>query len=211
MTLSYNAIAGKNLARLEALSDGVFAVSMTLLVLDLRVPTSAAAAVHGEADIWHLVLAYSPKLLTYLMSFMTLGIFWVGQQAQLNLLARTDRDFAWLHIGFLAAVSLTPFSTAFLSEFITYRIPLLVYLFNIQMLGLLLYGSWQLARRHALMKDDLPSNINRIIFRRIVIAQTLYTFGAALCVFSTYWSIGFIVAVQLSYAVAPRFRPFTWM
>ncbi|HSZ74675.1 MAG TPA: TMEM175 family protein, partial [Rhizomicrobium sp.] len=171
----------------------------------------AAAAVHGEADLWRLVLASSPKLLTYLMSFMTLGIFWVGQQAQLNLLERTDRDFAWLHIGFLAAVSLVPFSTAFLSEFIVFRIPLLVYLFNIQMLGLLLYGSWQLARRHKLMKDDLPPNINRIIFRRIVIAQALYTFGAALCVFSTFWSIGFIVAVQLSYAIAPRFRPFTWM
>ncbi|HEY5347238.1 MAG TPA: TMEM175 family protein [Rhizomicrobium sp.] len=76
MPLEYNRIAGKNLNRLEALSDGVFAVAMTLLVLDLRAP--AIAAIHSEADLWAALVVLSPRLLTYLMSFMTLGIFWLG-------------------------------------------------------------------------------------------------------------------------------------
>lgn len=64
--------------RLAALSDGIFAVAMTLLVLDPRVP--AAAAVNSEHDLWRALGALSPRLIVFLMSVMTLGIFWVGQQ-----------------------------------------------------------------------------------------------------------------------------------
>ena len=119
---NYNRIAGSSLERLAALSDGVFAVAMTLLVLDLRVP--AAAAMHDEAGLWHALLPLAPRLLVYLMSVMTLGIFWVGQQTQLNHLRRGDRDLAWLHIAFLFAVSLVPFSTALIAEFVTFRVAL---------------------------------------------------------------------------------------
>ena len=61
--LNYNRIAGKNLGRLEALSDGVFAVAMTLLVLDLKAPV--AAAIHSEHDLWAALVALSPRFLTY--------------------------------------------------------------------------------------------------------------------------------------------------
>ncbi|HWX89508.1 MAG TPA: TMEM175 family protein, partial [Rhizomicrobium sp.] len=133
--LNYNRLAGKNLGRLEALSDGVFAVAMTLLVLDLKAPL--AEAVHSEADLWAALLALSPKLLTYLMSFVTLGIFWLGQQAQFNLLERSNRDVVWVHIAFLMIVCLVPFSTALLSEFMAYRVALLAYWANIFLLGML--------------------------------------------------------------------------
>jgi uncharacterized membrane protein len=74
----YNAIAGTSAERLAALSDGVFAVAMTLLVLDIRVP--AAETIHHEMELWRALVALSPRLMMYVMSFMTLGIFWVGQQ-----------------------------------------------------------------------------------------------------------------------------------
>lgn len=54
------------------------------------------------------------------------------------------------------------------------------------------------------MKDDTPAEVSQAIERRILIAQALYAVGAALCVFDTWWSIVFIVAVQLNFAVAPR-------
>ncbi len=78
MKTTYNQIAGQSVERLAALSDGVFAVAMTLLALDLHAP--AAAAIHSELDLWHALGAVAPRLLMYLVSFMTLGIFWVGQQ-----------------------------------------------------------------------------------------------------------------------------------
>jgi uncharacterized membrane protein len=204
--LNYNRMAGKNLHRLEALADGVFAVAMTLLVLDLRTP--AAEAVHGEAGLLAALLTLAPRLLTYLMSFITLGIFWLGQQAELNLLERSNRDVVWTHIVFLMAVCLVPFSTALLAEFMEYRVALLVYWANILLLGLLLLLAWRLARRSALLKPDVPADIDRAIVRRILIAQLLYAFGAALCVFSTWLSIAVIVLLQVNYALALRIGRF---
>ena len=199
----YNRVAGKSVERLAALSDGIFAVSMTLLVLDLRVP--AGEAIHSEHDLWHALVVLSPRLLIFLMSVMTNGIFWVGQQTQLNQFARADRNLAWIHIAFLCAVTLTPFSTSLLAEFIHYRIALLTYWFNILLLGVILYWSWRYATRAHLLADDVPAEIHTAVIRRIVIAQSLYACGAALCFLNTYYSIAAIVLVQVNYAIAPRF------
>src|ERR1700684_1893584 len=133
MSTSYNRIAGQSVERLAALSDGIFAVGMTLLVLDLHVPLREA--IHSEHDLLQGVAALAPRLLMYMMSFLTLGIFWVGQQSQLNHLERSDRSLSWLHMAFLFFVSMTPFSTTLLAEFSAYRIALLVYWLNILMLG----------------------------------------------------------------------------
>jgi uncharacterized membrane protein len=199
----YNRVAGQSVERIAALSDGIFAVAMTLLVLDLRVPT--AEAVHSEHDLWHALVVLSPRLVIFLMSVMTIGIFWVGQQTQLNHFARADRNLAWIHIAFLCCVSLTPFTTSLLAEFIHYRIALLVYWFNILLLGSTLFWSWSYATRQRLLSDDAPADIHPAVIRRIVIAQSLYAAGAALCFFNTYYSIAAIVLVQINYAIAPRF------
>jgi uncharacterized membrane protein len=205
MRTIYNLIAGQSVERLAALSDGLFAIAMTLLVLDLRVP--ASGAIHSELDLWGALVALVPRFIPYFMSFLTLGIFWVGQQTQLNRFARSDRNLAWIHLGFLLAVSLMPFSTALLAEFITYRLALVVYWLNVLLLGVVLYGSWRYAWRTGLVKDDTTVEMSSAVERRIVIAQALYGLGALLCVVSTYVSIAFIVLVQLNYVLAPRIRP----
>jgi TMEM175 potassium channel family protein len=203
MTTSYNWIAGQSAERLAALSDGVFAVAMTLLALDLRAP--AAEVIHSERDLWNALLPLAPRLLMYMMSFLTLGIFWVGQQTQLNHLQRSSRSLTWIHLAFLFVVTVTPFSTALLAEHIQYRLALLFYWFNIFLLGTTLYWSWVCAVGSRLVRNDLPPHVSDAIRRRIVIAQSLYAFGALLCVINPYWSIGFIVLVQLNYVIAPRF------
>lgn len=199
---TYNLIAGQSVERLAALSDGIFAVAMTLLVLDLHVP--AHEAVHNGVELRRALWTMAPQFTAYLMSFITLGIFWVGQQTQLNHLVRSDRSLSWIHILFLFAVSLMPFSTRLLAEFISFRTALIAYWLNILLLGAVLYFSWICALDSGLVKDDISPAVTTAIKRRIIIAQSLYAFGAALCVFSTYWSIAFIVIVQLNYAIAPR-------
>jgi uncharacterized membrane protein len=202
MDTSYNRIAGQSVERLAALSDGIFAVAMTLLVLDLHVP--AKELVHSDGDLRRALVTMAPQLLVYLMSFVTLGIFWVGQQTQLNHLERSDRDLTWIHLAFLFAVTLLPFSTRLLAEFISYRGALFVYWTNILFFGVLLYLSWGRAINARLVKGDIPAEVPAAICRRILIGQALYAFGALLCVFNTYWSIAFIALVQLNYAIAPR-------
>src|SRR5208282_3890322 len=198
----YNRIQGRSLERLAALSDGIFAVAMTLLVLDLHIPT--AAQVHGERELLVALAALGPQWVAYGMSFLTLGIFWAGQQTQLNHIGEGTRDLTWIHLGFLFAVTLLPLSTRLLAEFITYRGALGIYWLNIFVLGAMLFWSWSYATRANLVKADTPEEVRSSICRRIAIAQSLYAAGAALCFIHTWLSIAAIVLVQLNYALAPR-------
>ncbi len=202
MPTSYNQITGQSLERLAALSDGIFAVAMTLLVLDLHVP--ASEAIHSQGQLWHTLAAAKPELISYVLSFITLGIFWNGQQAQLNAFTRSDRHLSWIHLAFLFAVSLMPFSTRLLAEYIAYRSVLLAYWANIFLLGLVLFASWRYATRAGLLQEEITHDRQCAVERRIVVAQALYAFGALLCLFNTYLSIGFIILVQLNFALAPR-------
>ena len=154
MASTYNHVAGQSVERLAALSDGIFGVGMTLLVLDLRAP--AMEVIHSERDLSAALLAVLPQLVMYTMSFMTLGIFWVGQQTQLNHLERSDRHLTWINIAFLFAVTLMPFSTKLLALFYTYRLALVAYWLNILLLGACLYGTWGYANRTGLIKPATP-------------------------------------------------------
>jgi len=204
MPSSYNYFAGRSVERLAALSDGIFGVGMTLLVLDLRVP--ALEVIHSEHDLWGALFSTLPQLVMYMMSFLTLGIFWVGQQTQLNHLERSDRHLTWINLGFLFSVTLLPFSTKLLAGFYTYRAALLAYWFNIVLLGGSLHLAWGYAQRSGLLKADTPEGVPAAVCLRIIYAQCLYAFGALLCAFDTRLSIAFIVLVQLYYVAAPGFR-----
>jgi uncharacterized membrane protein len=207
MITHYNRLAGHSIERLAALSDGVFAVAMTLLVLDLRAP--AIETIHSEADLRTALVNLAPRLLVYMMSFLTLGIFWIGQQTQLNYLARSDRNLAWLHLVFLFAVTTLPFSTALMAEFFVYRTALAVYWVNLALFGALLFATSRYAGHAHLLKADAPPELLAGANRRIVIAQSLYAFGALMAIVDTHLSIAIIIAVQLVYAIAPRL-PLLW-
>jgi len=199
----FNEFAGTNVDRIAGISDGVFSVGMTLLVLGLSVP--ALSAVRTEGDLWHALLGLGPNVLVYAMSFMTLGIFWVGQGTQLNHLARSNRNYSWLQLFFLFAVTLVPFSTALLARFPTFRVALVAYWLNIVLLGMTLLAGLQYGLRAGLFKETELPDVTRLMRGRILIAQSLYAIATATCFVSPTWvSIGLIFLVQLNYVIAPR-------
>jgi uncharacterized membrane protein len=205
MTLtSYNQIASRSLERIGALSDGLFAVAMTLIVLEIRVPDPGT--VSTDAALIHALRDLGPRLVTYALSFLTLGIFWNGQQTQLSYVARADRHLSWMYLAFLAFIALLPFSTSLLAEFITLRTALLLYWANIAVVGVIIYVAWLYAIRAGLLRDDVPAEVRALVKRRILVAQALYAFGALLSFtpLGTYGSIAWIVLVQLNFAAAPR-------
>jgi uncharacterized membrane protein len=197
----YNQLAGTSLERLGGLSDGIFAVGMTLLVLGLVVPTAAVATTEG--DLLRVFRDLLPSVVTYFMSFLTLGIFWVAQQTQTGQLVRSNRNYTWLQLAFLLAVTLVPFSTQLLAHYIGLRLALLEYWLNILVLGATLLISLEYGLRARLF-DDEEWAVAGALRRRIFVAQGLYAAATALCVFNTYLSIGLIVLIQLNYAIAPR-------
>ena len=198
----YNELAGSSLHRLSGLSDGIFAVGMTLLVLTLAVPTMRE--VKGDSDLWQALLNLMPSLVTYFMSFLTLGIFWVGQQTQLSQLERSNRDYTWINLAFLLFVTLVPFSTNLLANFYLSKLALIEYWLNILVLGALILTAAEYAARAGLLNEANQGMILRAVRRRVYIAQSLYLLATLLCVIDTRLSIGLIVGIQLNYAIAPR-------
>jgi uncharacterized membrane protein len=207
MTTVYNRIAGGDVGRIAALSDGVFAFAATVLVLDFHTPE--AADIHSEAALLAALWGSAPRLLPWLLSLMTLGIFWLGQQTQLSQLERSNRDLAWLHFLFLTFVAVLPFSTRLLSDFLTYRTAFVIYWANILLLGLALYAAWSYAERSRLIREDAQGEVSRAVRRRIVIAQSFYLAGLLVGLVNVPAGIGLIILIQLNYAAAPRL-PALW-
>jgi uncharacterized membrane protein len=203
MSVVYNQIANRSLERIGALSDGLFAIAMTLIVLEIRVP--ATAGIHSDAQLLAALGDLAPRFLTYLLSFMTLGIFWNGQQTQLTYLSRGNRDLSWLSLLFLAIVALFPFTTSLLADFFDFRLALGLYWLDIMLCGLALLAIWIYVERAGLLRDDVGPEVGRAIRRRIVVAQALYGTGMAIgLIFGTLPAVVFIVLVQLNFAISPR-------
>ena len=197
----YNQLAGSNLRRLEAISDGIFAVGMTLLVLGLAVP--AVSAVHTESDLLGQLRDLLPAVVTYFMSFLTLGIFWVGQQTQLSQAERATRAYTWIHLAFLLTVTLVPFSTQLLARFHWSRVALVLYWLNILVMGFALLAAVEYGLRAGIFPDEARKTIARLVRRRVYGAQLLYLVAMLVCVIDVHWSIALIVAIQLNFALAP--------
>jgi len=197
----YNLISGFRLHRIEAISDGVFAIALTFLALDIKVP--AGEIIHTEGELIQTFLRLSPKLLTYFLSFISLGIYWLAQSTQFHYISSSDRNLNWINLFFLLAVSIMPFTTAFLSEFINFKFAVALYWVNLSLLGLLLGINWFYAKRKNLLtiKDTEAIEITQAIKRRIIQSEILYTTAVILCFVNTYISIGLLVLIQLNYTV----------
>jgi uncharacterized membrane protein len=203
VSITYNQIAARSLERIGALSDGVFAIAMTLIVLEIRVP--ALPEHPTDAELARALIDIGPRFVTYLLSFLTLGIFWNGQHTQLNYLVRANRDVSWLYLFFLAVIALLPFTTSLLSEYLDLRLALGLYWLTIFTAGLVLLLTWIYVERSGLVREGTGAEVGRAIRRRIVIAQALYFLGFLISLpLGTMPALVFIVLVQLNYAIAPR-------
>jgi len=196
----YNQISGQNIQRIEALSDGVFAIALTLLVLDIRVPVKEHVVY--EKDLIIEFGKLTPKLLTYFLSFMTLGIFWTAHASQFHFIEKSDRNFNWINLSFLVFVTIMPFTTAFLSEYINFKFAVFIYWLNLFLLGIMLARVLGYADRHDFFKNGTEKNeIKKAMMRRGILAQVLYALGALLCLVDTYLSITVLVLIQLYFVL----------
>ncbi|MER6570416.1 TMEM175 family protein [Streptomyces sp. NPDC001093] len=99
--------------RVEAFSDGVFAIAITLLVLDIKVPRTGD---HG--GLWHAIGAQWPSYAAYVVSFLVIGIMWVNHHQLFSYVARVDRPLMFLNLLVLMVVAAVPWPTAMLAEYL---------------------------------------------------------------------------------------------
>src|SRR5919202_2857954 len=138
---------GLSKKRIEALTDGIFAVVMTLLVLDISVPQIssshfAISNVVAEAELLKRLFDLWPKILSFGISFIILAIYWMAHHRQFHYIKHLDRTLIWINIIFLMAACLLPFSTSLLGQYREQEISILVYGSNSIIIGSLLYIQW---------------------------------------------------------------------
>jgi uncharacterized membrane protein len=122
-------------SRIAALIDGIFAVAMTLLVLDLKLPEGVKLS--DDSEVWRQLVQLNGRFLTYVLSFIVLGTYWIGHHSLFHFVRRVDRGLLWLNLLFLLFVTLLPFSTNLLSEHAFLQVPVVFYGANLLLLSLL--------------------------------------------------------------------------
>lgn len=105
------------LNRIEAFSDGVFAIVVTLLVLELKVPLMSASEATSVKELAHHLAELAPKLLSWLISFLIVCKFWLNHHHLLGLARHADYGMVWLNSLFLMSQAFIPFPTALMGEY----------------------------------------------------------------------------------------------
>ncbi|MBX3591024.1 MAG: DUF1211 domain-containing protein [Burkholderiaceae bacterium] len=151
--------------RAAALSDGLFSIAATLLVIDVRLPAGA-----GEFR-WAMLAEIAPRILGYLISFLVIGQLWVAHHRKLRLVERIDARGLWLNLLFLMFVAFIPFPTAVLSEHGN-RDAVVLYALTIVAASSMLILLWAHLGRHRawlVQRDTLAEDVRREGLRTMVV------------------------------------------
>ena len=144
---------GRMLDRIVNFSDAVFAIVITLLVLDIRVPQIPPALVSQELP--GQILDLSPKFLSYAISFLVIAIYWQAHHRVFRPIRSYDRTLLWLNFLFLMAISFLPFPTSLLGEYAGEQLSVAIYAANAATASLLLVSiSWYATSGHRLVAPD---------------------------------------------------------
>ncbi|MHB1835797.1 MAG: TMEM175 family protein [Solirubrobacteraceae bacterium] len=184
--------------RLEAFSDGVIAVAITLLALGLAVSSDHAGLADALVDGW-------PRYVAYAVSFLTIGIIWINHHAMIGRLRQADHSILALNLVLLMTVAALPFTTNLMATYLGKPGASLatgVYSGSFLAMSIafaVLNRHILLARPH-LLKAELPIESRRLILRRSVLGLLPYAIATALAVVSAYVTLGICAALAAYYA-----------
>jgi uncharacterized membrane protein len=157
-------------SRLEALSDGIFAFAMTLLVIGLNLPDKAAT-VQTNQYAMHALLSLYSDFFHYVLAFLILGAFWLSQHQQFHSVKVPDKTFIWINLVTLMFVALLPFSTSFSGDFPGASMGAIVLEANLFAIGMGMTCQWWYATTgNRLTESPLrPAYVKRVLMGNLVV------------------------------------------
>jgi uncharacterized membrane protein len=183
--------------RLEAFSDGVFAIAATILVLEI--------AIRPHRDLGTELLHIWPAYFAYVTSFVTIGIIWMNHHHTVSLLGRTDRTMLFINNLLLLTIAFLPFPTRLVSEHLRHagaRPAALAYGATFLVMASLHQVWWQYARRgRRLVAEQTPESALRAVDRAYLPGVPLYGAVFVLAFFSP------LASVILTFAIAAFYLP----
>jgi uncharacterized membrane protein len=191
-------LVARDTVRLVAFSDGVFAISITLLVLEIRPPTGDGSLLHGLAALW-------PSYLAYALTFLFIGQVWANHHVMFDHIRAADRTVLLLNTVLLMVVAFLPFATSVLADALRddedQRTAVAFYGIAFGVTALAFNAVWQYARRRGLLSAALGPAGATAIGRRFQLALAWLATGALLGA----------VLPALGVAVIVAFNAFYWL
>jgi len=176
--------------RIGAFSDGVFAIAITLLVLELKVPEHAPPG--GLVQVLPDML---PKIIGHVISFAVLGLYWVAHHNMFMHIKRHDRILLWLNILFLLFVASMPFLAGLLAAYGDDQFAVIAYAMTLVLAGLVLDLIWAYATHERRLVDSgLDAHLVAVVHRRVLMAPVIYLLAIGVSFFS-------LVAAQLVFVL----------
>ncbi len=188
---------GSGTGRLEAFSDGVFAIAATLLVLEF--------AVHSGSDLGGRLLHLWPAYLAYATSFLTIGIIWMNHHFCVETMARADRTLMFLNLLLLMTVAFLPFPTRLVAQNLQHsgeRAAVYAYCATFVLMAIVYNAWWRYASRgRRLIADGVPDGAVRAITRAFNPGVPMYAATFLVAVWSP------LASVALTFAIAAFYLP----
>jgi uncharacterized membrane protein len=192
-------------ARIEAFSDGVYAIAITLLVIEIGVPAVTSDESLGTAlrHLW-------PSYFAYILSFVTIGISWANHHSFFRMFTRSDHYFLMLNVFFLMCIAFLPFPTAVLGEYLdsdSQRQTAVVFYTAGRLapatawLAVWGYGNW-----HGLVDENLHPDYTRLRTLQYAATAGLYVLAVALAFWQPYVALAIVVSITGFYLLPPRPR-----
>jgi uncharacterized membrane protein len=188
--------------RISNLLDGVFAIAMTLLVFNLKVPSIPDNAPTGALakELW----AQLPQFLSFGLSLLVLGVYWVAYTILFHLIQRTDRLYHWVCLIYVLCVICVPFSANLISQYPSRLEAVLFYGFNLVACSGALYMNYWYAYSRNLMGPQAHPVAIQALKKRILAGTAIYLGATLLAFIDTRISLTIYVLISLVYIVPPK-------
>ena len=181
--------------RVTTLADGVFAIVMTLLVLGIDVPEVPEEEIADR--LVEEVLWLWPLIAAYVVSFLYLGIYWIGHHTQFHYMRVVNTNALWLNIVFFMFVCLIPFTTRLVGTYDRQEIALTLYGANLMGISLAALAHWRYAARAGLLEAEAGTREMRKATRRLLIGAGLFAVAIALAFVDPRWSLAVFLIVPV--------------
>jgi uncharacterized membrane protein len=192
-------LVGSSSKRIQALADGIFAVAMTILVLELHVPELGREV--SDAGLLSALQSLAPKVFSFVSGFVILGTFWIGHHLQFHYIRRSNRAILWINLAFLLAISFLPFVVALVGTYGAMRVACILYgatLF-VAMTCLLVHWLYAAGPSRRLVSHNLPPQVFAGLRNRVLMGMIGYGGGLLLALVAPRASLFCYAATPLLY------------
>ena len=195
------------LERLILFSDAVFAIAITLLVIEIKIPEIHEKPVTDNA-VLHKLAELIPKFVGFLVSFLLIGQYWIVHHRMFSFVINFTDRLIWLNILFLFAIALMPFSTGFYSEFVLRGVvtPVIFYTANIALLGLANFLMWRyLSNQKNNLTENLTPALAKYFSLRALTVPTIFVIFSFVYLFNP--TIAFFIPMLIPFIMRLIFNP----